>query len=312
MSDQLDLWPEDAPGGRIAWSVSRHKRLGDCLRKYYLQHYGSRGGSKPDAPAEVRDVYMLKHLRSRHMWVGEVVHEMAELALSAWRRGDTVPVAALVERGTRRMRAQYADSVQRFYRDRPRYVRGLMEHEYDDTVSREEWRAQHDRMERCLHTFFDLEITATIRETPVWQWLALESFGSFDVDGTTVMVKPDFAWRADNDRIVIVDWKTGKPRPNDEWLQMAVYGLFARSAWGLRTEILDCRPVYLDTGEISMFQLSDDDLRTALDEIRVSVKEMKRLAALVVDGDLDPEAFPKTDDVSYCNHCNFRRVCVRP
>ena len=126
-----------------------------------------------------------------------------------------------------------------------------------------------------------------------------------------MVVKPDFAWRADKNRIVIVDWKTGKPRPNDEWLQMAVYGLFARRAWGLHTEILDCRPVYLDTGEISVFELSDDDLQQAEERIRTSVKEMKRLTALVVDGDLDPEAFPKTDEVPYCTHCNFRRTCGR-
>ncbi|MFC1610220.1 RecB family exonuclease [Myxococcota bacterium] len=312
MSDQLDLWPEEAPGGRITWSISRNKRLRDCLRRYFLQHYGSRGGSKPEASPEVRDIYMLKHLRNRHMWVGEVVHEMIELTLAAWRRGDTVPVEALVQRGTRRMRAQYAESLQGFYRDRPRHSYGLVEHEYRDEISRQEWKDLRDRMERCLRAFFDLELTATIRETPPWRWLAVESLGSFDVDGTTVVVKPDLAWRDDEEQVVVVDWKTGKQRPDDDWLQMAVYGVFARGAWELKEDSLQRRLAFLDTGDVRVIELAANDLHRAQETIRGSIKEMRRLAVEAWAGNLDPAAFPKTEDVSLCARCSFRRVCERP
>ncbi len=195
MTDQLHLWPEDQPGDRFKWSISRDKRLRDCARKYYLQHYASRGGWHANAAADVRQLHILKHLQNRFMWVGGVVHAMIELALTGWRRGETVPVEALVERGTRRMRAQYAESIQGVYRQHPAAACGLVEHEYTEDVSRDEWKTMRDRMERCLRTFFGLSLTRTIRETPPWRWLALESMGSFDIDGATVLVKADFACR---------------------------------------------------------------------------------------------------------------------
>ena len=311
MSDQLDLWPEDAPGGRFVWSVSRAKRLRDCARRYFLQHYGSRGGGKPGAPAEVRDVYVLKHLRNRHMWVGEVVHEMVELALGAWRRGDEVPVEALVERGTRRMRAQYAESMQGVYRERPRQACGLTEHEYRDNISRDEWQAQRDRMERCLRNFFELELTASIRETPTWRWLALETTGSFDVDGTSVLVRPDFALRRDDDSVAIIDWKTGGAYPDDEWLQMAAYGVFARRAWGLGGARMVGTIAYLDDGETRELPIEEADLVRVQEVIRESIREMRRLSAAAPPEGLDPDAFPKTEDRATCARCTFRRTCGR-
>jgi hypothetical protein len=312
VTDQLDLWPEDAPGGRFVWSVTRAKRLQTCRRRYFLQHYGSRGGGKSDAPPQVRDVYVLKHLRNRHMWVGEVVHEMVELALGAWRRGDSVPVEALVERGTRRMRAQYAESMQGVYRDRPRHAYGLVEHEYRDDISREEWQAQRDRMERCLRNFFELDLTASIRASPAWRWLALETTGSYGVDGNSVLVRPDFALRRQDDSVAIIDWKTGAAYPEDEWLQMAAYGIFAQRAWGLDQEPLVGTIAYLDDGQTRDIPIEATDLARVEGAIRDSIREMRKLSALAPpEGELDPPAFPKTGDRGACRRCAFRRACDR-
>ncbi len=311
MSEQLHLWPEETAGGRIAWSLSRDKRLRDCLRKYYLQHYLSRAGGKPTATPLGRELYLLKYLRNRHMWVGEVVHELIELAVGAWRRGDSVPPEALVERGTRRMRAQYAESVQGLYRERPRQACGLTEHEYDEQVTREEWQAQRDRMERCVRNFFALELTAAIRTTPAWRFLALESSGSFELDGATVLVKPDLSWRGDDDRVHLVDWKTGKSRVDEDSLQLAVYALYARHAWGAGAEPLAGWLAYLDGAEVHQAPIDGEALSRAEAAIRTSVAEMRRLAAEVREQDPDPPAFPMTEERGTCRACNFRRVCGR-
>ncbi len=158
MSYQIDFWPEDVVPGRLTWSVTRDKRLRSCLRKYWLHHFASRGGNAPTADAKTRELYVLKHLRNRWMWVGETVHEMIELALTAMRRGDEVPIDALVERGTRRMRAQYAESIQGVYRDQPQTRFGLLEHEYraDIIPARSGATSSAIAWEQCLRTFFAL------------------------------------------------------------------------------------------------------------------------------------------------------------
>lgn len=309
MTDQLHLWPDDQPGDRLKWSISRDKRLRDCRRKYYLQHFASLGGWAPAAPAAVRELHVLKNLQNRFMWVGSVVHEMIELALAAWRRGDSVPVGALVERGTRRMRAQYAESLQGVYRDRPARACGLVEHEYREEVSREIWKALRDQMEHCLRTFFDLDLTQRIRQTPPYRWLALESLASFDLDGTTVLVKPDFAWRDADGQVVLVDWKTGKPRAEQDWFQLAVYGLFARRTWGPGAGAIRGVVAFLDSGRVREMDLPAADLERAKEAIRESAGEMRRLAP--ADAQPDPAGFPMTGDTSRCRHCSFRRPCGR-
>ncbi|MEZ0313969.1 MAG: RecB family exonuclease [Myxococcota bacterium] len=303
----MDFWPEDVVPGRLTWSVTRDKRLRTCLRRYYLHHYASRGGGNvKTADRETRELYVLKHLRNRYMWVGEIVHELIELALTAVRRGDSVPVEQLAERGTRRMRAQYSESIQGMYRDNPVFKYAFFEHEYREEVSREEWRAQRDRMEACLRTFEALPLVETIRGTPAFRWLALESAASFELDGSTIVVKPDFAYRDDDERVVLVDWKTGKPRLDDEKLQLAVYAAYAKRAWGV-ADITRALLAYLETNEVVEIPLSDADLEWGENQIRESVKQMRELAA----GEPTIERFPMTEDVTKCALCSFKRVCRR-
>jgi hypothetical protein len=311
VTDQLYLWPEDQPGDRLSWSLSKDRRLKECRRKYYLQHYVSRGGGGASASAEARDAYHLKYLRNRHMWVGEIVHEMIELALAALRRGDDATVDALVERGTRRMRAQYAESIQGVYRDRPAVACGLIEHEYREEVPRDEWKRQRDRMEHCLRNFFELELVTRLRSTPPWRWLAVEALSSFDFDGATILVKPDFAWRDDGDRVVVVDWKTGKPRSDVEKQQLAVYGLFARRVWGRAGDALAGNVIHLETGDSELFDISPQDSADAEATIRASLKEMRALHPEALATPFNWDRFPLTDDLTACGRCAFRRLCHR-
>lgn len=312
MSSQLKLWPESRPNDRLRWSISRDKRLRDCPRKYYLYHYASQGGKSATPNSSVRQLYMLKHLRNRFMWVGEVVHELLESTLHTWGRGGDVSADALIDRGLRRMRANYAASLQGLYRDNPTQTCGLMEHEYRESVTRDDWLELRNRMERCIRNFFAQDIVQEIRTIPKWRWLALESMSSFNVDGATVMVKPDIAYRGDNGRVVLVDWKTGQPHADDERLQMSVYGLLAERVWGLGSENVRAHLVYLDQGSVMSYDLTAPDLREAEAEVRISVARMRALSEpLTGQAESDAAVFERTSDLGQCRRCAFRRICER-
>ena len=98
MSSQLQLWPESRSTDRLRWSVSRDKRLRDCARKYYFFHYASQGGKSAPPESLEHQLYVLKHLRNRFMWVGEVVHELLEHTLQNWGRGREVDPQALIRK----------------------------------------------------------------------------------------------------------------------------------------------------------------------------------------------------------------------
>ena len=122
---------------------------------------------------------------------------------------------------------------------------------------------------------------------------------------------PDFALRHDDDSVAIIDWKTGGAYPDDEWLQMAAYGVYARRAWGLGSEPMTGTIVYLDDGQTRDIPIEDADLARVEETIRDSIREMRKLSVLAPDGNLDPESFPKTDDLASCQRCTFRRTCGR-
>ena len=311
MSNQLQLWPSVHAVEKLRWSISRDRRMRDCLRKYYLYHYGSAGGRRPDADPRTREIYVLKHLRNRFMWVGEVVHALIELCMHAWRRGESPTLEALVQRGVRQMRALYIESVQGLYRSRPGEVCGLVEHAYQENVSRQQWQDMRLRLEQCMRHFLQMPLVQHIRATPSWSWLALEAAGSIPLNGAAMLVKPDFAYRTEAGQVVMVDWKTGGPSSDDRQ-QLAVYGLYAEKVWGLADQEMQAHLVYLERGEVDTFVLGPAALRAAEAQVAASVGQMRQLA---VKGPTQqtpsPEAFVQTDDLSRCARCSFRRPCGR-
>jgi DNA helicase-2/ATP-dependent DNA helicase PcrA len=64
---------------------------------------------------------------------------------------------------------------------------------------------------------------------------------SFKIGDTTLVGRIDRIDRASADSVVIIDYKTGRPRPQedaDESLQLSLYALAARERWGYRVERL--------------------------------------------------------------------------
>src|SRR5690606_9490976 len=75
---------------RFSWSKSRHEKFEACLRQYYYQYYGSWGGWERGAPAEPRELYMLKKLTIRHAWSGTAVHDAIKRVRTLRRDGHEV------------------------------------------------------------------------------------------------------------------------------------------------------------------------------------------------------------------------------
>ena len=224
------LWAVAALANEFSWSRTRDNIFQECRRRYYLHYYGSWGGWDPGADPAIRALYVLKQLGTRHMWAGRVVHEAVERALQALRDGHVLSEASLIDDTVRQMRQEWKGSRDGVYREAPKRP-GLFEHEYGVPVKPGEWQALREHVVRCLRNFHRLPLLADIKRTPVERWILLEDIGSFPWEGTRIVTAPDFGYWSRDDRLQLVDWKTGGGGTGAS-LQLGGYALYASRSSG--------------------------------------------------------------------------------
>jgi hypothetical protein len=312
---EKDKAPKSAPPakparreGAFSWSVSRHETFRTCLRRYYLHYYASRGGWREDAPAAARELWVLRSLKNRWMWVGDLVHRAVKHSLTNLARGVKVLEAdRVVEITLNLMRNEFRASVRGNYRQGR--GQGLFEHEYALPVGDDGWKEMASLCERCLRNFYSSELYDSLRRREPSDLLEIETLSSFDLEGNTCWVVLDAAWR-DKERVVIADWKTGRGEPGGYELQMTGYALYARERWQVPPESLDLLEFNLQSSRIHRYPIDLQSARRTASFILGSIADMKSLLA-------DPEAnaplgqdrFPRIDEIPVCLRCSFRRVC---
>lgn len=301
----------------FSWSKSRHEKLSECLRAYYLYYYRSWGGWDQGSHPEVRQLYILKKLSNRFSWAGTVVHDTIKNALLDLRAGRAVEPERFIDRAHRRMRSDYQFSAARSYwKERARRdFTGLVEHEYGEDVSAEQWKDNWGAARAALDWFFRSRWMALARALRPEQWLEVDSRSFEDsvfyLDGVKVFALPDFAYLDEGGAPVVVDWKTGKVREGyDE--QVLGYAVYLSERHGFPVEKVRAALVYLNEGLEHVVEVDLQAVQSFTDHFRRSVARMRELLAdPAVNVPRPEEHFPRTDELSTCARCAFRRPCGR-
>ncbi len=297
----------------FSWSVSRDRLFRSCSRAYYYKYYGAWGGWEPGAAPDVRELYVLKQLKTRHQWIGDVVHRALREVLEGLRRGRLTPLAEADARLTHLMRLWFKASREGAYWREPKRG-GLVEHEYAAPVSVEGWRALHEEARQALAAAYRLGLFERLARLGAGDWLAVEAFDSFDFDGVPVHCVPDLSFR-EGDRVVIVDWKTGRPEPETAAgettirFQLACYGLHARARWGATPEALRLGVAFLGLLDYRESGIEAAEMAAAEAAIRTSMAAMRARLADPAMNLARIEDFPQADALARCVCCPFRRPC---
>jgi hypothetical protein len=293
----------------FSWSRSRDGAFQDCRRKYYYHYYGAWGGWDVAASEDVRRLYILKQLSSRQQWAGRVVHDAIELALHGMRETRTVPVEPFIADVIARMRGEWRSSKAGRYRESPKTV-ALFEHEYRVDLRNEAWQAISQNVATCLRNFFRLPLLEEIRHTSPEHWSIEHWSKVFDFEGTPVWVAPDFGFWSAEQRLGLVDWKTGGgSNPDGAAFQLGCYALYASEVLGVKPAQVDLYEVNLREPQVTRHRWDDQRLDDVREQLRLSIRSMKAYLA-------DPAAnvavitdFERTEEVRICRWCNFRAVC---
>jgi hypothetical protein len=298
----------------FSWSKSRHEKFEECRRAYYYQYYGSWRGWEAEPGSPARELYVLKKLSSRWQWAGSVVHEAIRQLLTRARVSrDFLPLEEVLGQTRTRARAQWATSREKSYWREASRITGLVEHEYGEPVPDAEWRRiWNEVIEGSLRAFYSSRTFEDLRRVPVQRWLTVDQLDSWNFEGVKVWVAVDFAYRDTDERIHLLDWKTGREREVDH-TQVGIYALYARQKWGVSEEAVVGGLVYLgaNQGERVDVQADTAALAGCQDQMRQSIVAMRALLDDPLRNLACMEHFPQLADRDGCRRCSFRRPCGR-
>jgi len=294
----------------FSWSFSRHNTFNTCKRKYYYSYYGSWGGWNKDADDLSQKLYMLNKMTSLPMLAGSIVHDEVERTLKILRYGRSADQEKSKDNVVKNFKQSWAQSKNEEWRDSPKWKTNLFEHYYGKKPSDQDLLDIRDLMVNSIDGFFASDSYRFIQTMSDTQWLAIEDLDSFEIHGTKLWVKLDFAIRH-GERVYIYDWKTGKVVKENE-VQLAVYAIYAQQKWDVDLRLIRLFDVYLNQQLPVKVKPTDKLISSASEFIQSSVGDMKELLADRENNKAEIELFPvaSEDRESYpCSYCSFQTVC---
>ena len=292
----------------FSWSLTRHNNFTECKRKYYYIYYGSWGGWEKGCPDDVRTLYVLKQLKSRSMWAGEVVHDQVEYILKQFKNTGKIPdLKYMLNKTYARMKEEYLFSKDKGYWQEPKRC-ALYEHEYDIELDDDRWKLVRNNVENCLNNFYGSRFITCINDMKRYHILPVEKFDTFILFDTKIWVKMDFAYE-DKEMLNIIDWKTGKQSDDNNIFQLIIYSLFAIFKWNYYFQNIITSEFNLNTNSEIAVELKPEKIEGVKKMIQKSITDMKRYLSDERSNKAEIFNFDKCNDTIKCRKCNFVKVC---
>ena len=266
----------------IDWSYTNSRLYSSCPRALFYRHWRREGPSEQSGQSD--EFPAQQEFNSGGALVGTAIHEALRKHIAEWSRGGTTGL---------QITQTTAES----------YIQQASDGRSGD--ARIDVGSLVTTAESHIKRFFRY-IWPSIRSQ---RYITHEETSSFDLDKTTVWVRPDLCTRAvsddksDSSQFVIYDWKSRQPQEfEDPSLQLQVYALWAYREFEPEPERISPRLVFTSTGEVKRYHVDLEVLDRVKSRIRDDTNEW---------GSPDDEsAFPPDPESEKCSRCSYLHSCV--
>nr|WP_281241114.1 PD-(D/E)XK nuclease family protein [Marinococcus luteus] len=296
--------------------MSRHKTLLQCERQYAHQYYSSHNGWLRNADPFPRHVYRLKNLTNLEMLFGSIVHDLVEETLKKYLNDGHLPTKDTLKETIRtRLNEGFIDSTQNAeqWRKKPKHTTMLHEIYYGEEkkLPTEKIKKIQDRLVAVVEHILTCDTVLELSSDRPTYYLESEELRTMSLENTKVFAVLDFLYKdEENNKWVIVDWKTGLQTEEDPY-QLALYAQYVLDYYPeAALEDIVVRNEYLLEGTSVEHKLD----HSTLQEVReLLVQSVERMAGFLEDKEankpLPLEYFKKTTNTFACKRCNFYELC---
>ena len=290
----------------FGFSFSQLRKFESCPRRWWLEKVQAWSGWNRKAPARARLAYRCKQMTSVFALSGRIVHECAENAIKEGvELGDALEFfETKMRNGWKQARVEAGLD----YSDRAKHKTNLFELFYINTGIDDVHpfaRAAFDRGYKCVEAIYRSKALEGARHGQVEE---VEELRQIEVRGVPVWVTIDLAYRDDDGLLWIWDWKTGKRREDDRD-QLALYALYATSAYGISLEDLRLGLAYLKEGVDEEFVVDPIAVERMKDRIEAESLKIRSVLPNPERNEAASASFPETQDSSVCQKCTMFFAC---
>ncbi|MDR3281544.1 MAG: PD-(D/E)XK nuclease family protein, partial [Endomicrobium sp.] len=200
----------------LGWSMSRYDRFLNCKRRYFYDYY-----AKFDTEISLEKIRFLKNLTSKALETGNIVHDIIKDILKRYQK--------TVEPINRDKFFKYLFEMTKKHCNSKIFFEDYYNSEI--VLASKIYIKVKNMLENLLSSSrFKWVEKSAISQSSKWV-IEPEGFGETRINNLKVFCKVDFLFPVEN-KLYIIDWKTGKSEEKKHSKQLTGYSLWANYHFG--------------------------------------------------------------------------------
>lgn len=281
----------------LGWSVTRYDVFVKCKRMYFYQYY-----DKYDPDFSRQEIQKLKQLTSIPLEIGNIVHDILKTFLERLQKSSEPIDQERFFNFSKKLTLDYTGA------------KTFFEAFYNGVTEIDPLEMVYPKVEQCLQNFMNSERFEWLMQEPMEtkaKWvIEPPGYGRTTINGFKAYCKVDFLFPTNN-RLRIIDWKTGQKDDEKHKKQLTAYAHWASDKFAQDPANIQCHSVYLfPTYEEVEIQNSPEDIAAFAGQVQEETHEMWAYC-VDVEQNLPSQKsnFQPTINTGLCKYCNFQKLC---